>query len=70
MSNVVLPPEKHYGHLWIQNVYEFAKFAKGDNEIELHHHHQQLLNSSQYSNFFLVSFINFVNSFTNRSKTW
>jgi len=40
MSNVVLPPEKHYGHLWIQNVYEFAKFAKGDNEIELHHHHQ------------------------------
>jgi hypothetical protein len=64
MSNVVLPPEKHYGHLWIQNVYEFAKFAKEDNEIE------QLLNSSQYSIFFLVSFINFVNYLTNQSKIW
>jgi hypothetical protein len=45
MSNVVMPPKKHYGHLWIQNVYEFGKFAKRDNEIDLHHHHQQLWKS-------------------------
>jgi hypothetical protein len=70
MSNIVLPPKKHYGHLWIQYVYEFCKFAKGDNEIELHHHHQQLWKSSQYSNLFFVSFINFVSSFTNQFKIW
>jgi hypothetical protein len=52
MSNVMLPLKKHYDHLWIQNVYEFGKFAKKDNEIELHHHHQQLWKSFQYSIFF------------------